>query len=99
MLPFRESLRDFLERQPRPDVSVIRVGTSGQRGIKARLYRKPRPPRLAYSHGGQVSERAGGKFLYYPVLTLSEKIGGNSDSHRSVFYPLFLDFPAAQKAI
>jgi hypothetical protein len=99
MLPVRESLRDFLERPPRPDVSAIRVGTSGQRGIKTHLYRKPRPPRLADSHGGQVGEREGGKFLYYPVLTLCEKIEGNCDSHRSVFYPLFLNLSAAQKAM
>ena len=91
MLPVRESLRDFLERPPRPDVSAIRVGTSGQRGIKTRLYRKLRPPRLVDSHGGQVGERTGGRFLYYPVITLFEEIGGNRDSHRSVFYPLFLD--------
>ena len=90
MLPVRESLGGFLERPPRPDVSAIRVGTSGQGGGKTRLHRKPRPPRLADSHGGQVGERAGGKFLYYPVITLFEKIGGNCDSHRKVFYPLFL---------
>ena len=77
MLPVRESLGGFLERPPRPDVSAMRVGTSGQGGGKTRLHRK-------------LGERAGGKFLYYPVITLFEKIGGNCDSHRKVFYPLFL---------